>query len=145
MLKTIIPSEMTKKQKKILNEIASELNLYLLDGNLTSFIKNFTPDLKIRELKRLLRIHFVLTKRNNHYRVGVIDFIEKLSQRLRRIKTTITPKTEILDGNIKGRISWQRTSNYRNRFYPSGDTLFVCQKREKNYDISENIVLKKLV
>ncbi|KKL66400.1 hypothetical protein LCGC14_2145350 [marine sediment metagenome] len=135
-----------KKNDKILNEIAKDLSFYLLNGNLTSFIENIEPNLlNINKIEKILRIHFILTEKSEYCKIGVVDFIKNLSTRMRRIKTIINPTPEILDGEVKGRINWKRTLNLRNKNYPVGDRLYVCDRRNKDYNISENLVLKKLL
>ena len=75
--------------EELLDEISDDLNQFLQYGNLTSFAKNIDPNLNIDNINKLLRIHFVLTQSTDKGQVGVLDFVEELSQRLRRIKTTI--------------------------------------------------------
>lgn len=130
---------------KLLKEIADDLNQFLKHGNLTSFTKKIEPNLNIDNIEKLLRIHFVLTSKDDSNEIGVIDFIKELPQRLRRIKTTIKQEAEIFNGEVRGRINWNNTLKQRYNQDPNGKTLFVCDKREKNYEISENIVLKHLL
>ncbi|MFC1890854.1 hypothetical protein ACFLZT_00505 [Thermodesulfobacteriota bacterium] len=128
----------------MLNEISEDLNQFLKNGNLTSFTKEIDPNLKIDNILKLLRIHFILTATKKN-KVGVINFIEQLPQRLRRIKTTVRKESEIIEGEVKGRINWQGTIRLRYNRNPSNKALFVCDKKEKNYDIAENLVLKRLL
>ena len=79
---------MKVSEEKLLNEISDDLNQFLKDGDLSPFTREIDPNLNIDNLNKLLRIHFVLTKGNHIDRLGVIDFVERLPQRLRRIKTT---------------------------------------------------------
>ena len=130
---------------KMLDEISVDLNQFLKYGNLRSFTKEIDPNLNIDNITKLLRIHFVLTTTKDNGKVGVINFIENLPERLRRIKTTVKKETETFEGEIKGRINWHDTIRQRYSRNPHNDLLFVCDKREKNYDIAENLVLKKLL
>ena len=130
---------------RLLEEITDDLNQFLKQGNLTSFSKKIDPNLNIDRIEKLLRIHFVLTSKDDSNEFGVIDFIKQLPQRLRRIKTTVKQETEIFDGGVRGRINWNDTIKQRYNQDPNGKTLFVCDKREKNYNIPENIVLKSLL
>ena len=129
----------------MLDEISGDLNQYLKHGNLGSFSKEIDPNLNIDNIAKLLRIHFVLTTTGDNGKVGVIDFIEALPQRLRRIKTTVKKETETFEGEVKGRINWEATIKQRYNQDPGNQSLFACDKREKNYDIAENLVLKKLL
>lgn len=131
---------------KLLEEISVDFNQFLKHGNLKSFSKKIDPNLNIDNIEKLLRIHFVLTTTNKESNeIGVIDFIEKLPEQLRRIKTTTKQETEIFDGEVKGRINWKDTIKERYKQYPQNKTQFVCNTQEKNYEIAENQVLKSLL
>jgi hypothetical protein len=133
--------------KVLLDEIAEDFTQYLKSGNLNigSFSKKIDPNLNIDNVEKLLKIHFVLTERRDKNEVGVIDFIDQLSERIRRIKTTVKKRTDLFKGEIKGRVCWKDTLNYRYNQNPKDKTLFICDRREKNYEISENLVLKRLL
>lgn len=131
---------------KLLEEISVDLNQFLKHGNLKSFSKKIDPNLNIDNIEKLLRIHFVLTTTNKESNeIGVIDFIEKLPEQLRRIKTTTKMETEIFDGEVKGRINWKDTIKERCKQYPQNKTQFACNAQKKNYEIAENQVLKSLL
>jgi hypothetical protein len=131
--------------EELLDEISDDLNQFLQYGNLTSFAKDIDPNLNIDNINKLLRIHFVLTQSTDKGQVGVLDFVEELSQRLRRIKTTIKKEIEIFEGEVRGRINWKNTINQRYKHNLNDTTLFACEKKEKDYDIAENLVLKRLL
>ena len=146
---------MKASAEQLISDIAPELNTFLRSGNLinlTSFTKKIDPNLNINDLRKLLRIHFVLTSRKGNVEnseennsVGVIDFIELLSERVRRIKTIMKRETEELIGEVKGRIRWEDILTRRFNCNPKDNTLFVCDRGERDYDISENLVLKRLL
>ncbi len=77
--------------------------------------------------------------------VGVIDFVQELPERVRRIKTTVTKSTRKLEGEVRGRIDWQETIKERYKTNPKNQTLFACSQTKKNYNIQENLVLKQLL
>ena len=129
----------------MLDEISGDLHQFLKQGNLHSFARKIDPNLNIDDVIKLLRIHFVLTTTDENNKTGVIDFVERLQERLRRIKTTVRKETETFEGEVKGRINWQDTIRRRYSQNPNNSALFVCDKREKNYDIAENLVLKSLL
>ena len=129
----------------ILKEISSDLTQFLKYGCLTSYTLKIDQNLNIDNIERLLRIHFVLTRSSDKERIGVIDFMEKLPERLRRIKTTVTNETELLECQVKGKINWGDTIKHRFKQDPTNKTMFVCDKREIRYDIAENLVLKYLL
>jgi len=128
--------------ERILSEIGSDFNQFLKYGNLRSFTKEIDPNLNIDNIRKLLRIHFVLTGGIKGKPPGVIDFVEQLPDRVRRIKTTVAKHPELLEARIRGRINWGRTINHRARTNPKDKITFVCDRREVDYNISENLVLK---
>ena len=126
-------------------EIAADFNTYLRRGvNFDPYTEEIDPNLNINEVEKLLRIHFVLTESSDES-PGVIDFTRKLRRRVRRIKTTVSKKTEELEGEIRGRIDWGKTIQTRSRDGFQNKTKFACQQTQKNYEVPENLVLKKLL
>lgn len=139
---------MKLKTSQILEEIAEDFNQFLKNGkfyNLTPFSKRIDPNLNIDNIAKLLKIHFVLTEKKDENEVGVIDYIQQLSKRIRRIKTSLEFNAELLDGKIKGKINNKKTIEQRIIRYPLGKVFFVCDKREKKYSTPENLILKKLL
>jgi len=137
---------MKVSSEQLLKEISDDLLQFLMKGNLISLVNKIYSDLNINELPKLLKIHFVLTKMNEDYsKFGVIDFVEELTQRIRRIRTITTTKEETFYGEVKGSINWNKSYQQQLKRYPTGNLFFVCQKRERNYDIPPNLILKKLL
>lgn len=137
---------MKVSSSQILSEVADDLGQYLMQGaiSINPLVKKIEPNLKIHDIKKLIRIHFILTESGSSDDIGVIDFIKELNNRIRRIKTTIKPEIAVLNGFIKGKIKWNKT--FLNRIkYGSNNLLFTCELKEKDYNISENLVLKKLL
>jgi 8-oxo-dGTP pyrophosphatase MutT (NUDIX family) len=83
-------------------------------------------------------LHFVL-------RPDVVDFVEALPKRLRNVKTQTRDVTETARGGIDGRIDWPSTIRERYATNPNDAGLFVCDKRNEDYDVDENVVLKRLL
>lgn len=129
---------MKTRAEHLLTEIADDLIIYLKTGtlNIDSFINEL--NLNIRNLRQLIRIHFVLKKE-------VIAFVEKLPERLRRIKTSTLKTTSLLHGEVKGRIDWQSTIKNRCKGGFADKTIFCCNQIRKNFNIKENLVLKELL
>ena len=132
--------------KKLLSDIAEDFSQFLKKGSFFEF-QSFSKKiyLNIDNIETLLRIHFVLTRKNNENQVGVIDFIHTLPERIRRIKTTTSSNTELSEGEVKGRINWKKTIEKMILHYPIGNTTFAYDKRERDYEIPENLVLKQLL
>jgi len=130
---------------KLVEEIAEDFTTYLRKGaNFTPYTSEIDPNLNINQIEKLLRIHFILTE-SSEKTPGVIDFVSCLRRRIRRIKTTVAKKSEELQGEIRGRIDWGSTIQSRSRRGFQDKTQFVCQQTEKNYEVPENLVLKKLL
>ena len=130
---------------RMLEEMAHDFNQFLKYGNLRPYLRQLDPNLNIDNIAKLLRIHFVLTQQGDSSTFGVIDFVKELPPRLRRIKKTVTKNTEMLEGEVKGRINWKETVKHRYNRNPENQTLFVCDEREINYNVAENLVLKRLL
>ena len=128
---------------KLLDEISPDFQFYLKQGNLTSFA-NFDSNLNIENIEKLLKIHFVLSRTSDNG-IGVIDFIRELPDRIRRVKTIIKQEPRAYYGVVKGRIKWNETFNHRYNKEPCNTAVYVCDQIEKNYDISENLVLKNIL
>ncbi len=141
---------MKTSQSALMEEMAEDFTQYLKAGadkffNVSAFSRDIDPNLNIDEIEKLLRVHFVLTHEEEDDRAGVIDFVRKLPERVRRIKTTVSHHKKTFRGEVRGRISWKDTIASRYAQNPRNKGLFVCSQREKNYDIDENLVLKKLL
>ena len=124
--------------EEMLEEISDKLIVYLKDGtlNLNTFIKKI--DMNIDNMDQLLRIHFILREK-------VRKFIKKLPERIRNIKTSTQKINRQLRGEVRGKIDWQETIEHRCNTNYKNNTLFVCQQTNKDFNIKENLVLKKLL
>ncbi len=126
---------------KLVEETRSELHTYLKNGNINEAQLGKSLDfngLDISDFERLKTIHFVLSQ-------PVIDFVRKLPERVRRIKTESDRENVSTRGEIKGRIDWNQTlkTRYSQNFQDS--SLFVTQNPYVEYNIPENLVLKKVL
>lgn len=138
---------MSKKTPEdiLIDRIADDFQTYLMKGIcLDSFSSKIDPNLRINDVEKLLRIHFVLTEKNDSS-PGVIDFIKKLPPRLRKLKTSIKKVNEVHHGQIRGKIDWQDTIKKRSKTNVEYNTTYSCLKSNKNFQIKENLVLKELL
>lgn len=133
--------------EELVQDIAENFHTYLKKGvRLDSVFGDAHPDLDIDDIESLLRIHFVLTESNSKAgRVGVLDFMRTLEERIRRMKTTTTDEVQHHRGEVRGRIDWQETVKARSRAGRIDEPLFVCRRSEEDYDVDENLVLKRLL
>jgi hypothetical protein len=133
--------------EEIVEEIKGDFHTYLRKGvRLDSVVGDVHPDLDIADVESLLRVHFLLTSGDTGERsVGVIDFVDQLPHRVRRLKTTTTGRRESIRGEIRGAVDPHETLKRRSQTGQLNEPLFVCLQREEHYDIEENLVLKRLL
>ena len=124
--------------EEMLAEISDELIIYLKQGTIkiNSFLKKL--DLNINNLEQILRIHFLLKPK-------VKNFIEELPYLIRNIKTSTQKNNREVNGEIRGRIDWQATIAHRSKSNFTDKSRFVCQQVDKDFNIKENLVLKKFL
>lgn len=118
--------------------------------NLVTYLRNGTinerqvaqaldiTDLQIENIDRLKRIHFCLSD-------PVVEFVDKLQGRLRRIKTENQHERTITRGEIRGRIDWEDTIRHRYSDSIGDRSQFICETPYTEYNIPKNLVLKKLL
>ena len=124
--------------EELLAEIGAYLPHFLKFGKIDTFTKKIDPDLNIRDMKRLLRIHFVLSE-------DVIQFVELLPSRIRRIRTGIDRNSRKMVGEVKGKINWPKTYQYRYGETIKDETHFIVNQIQRNFNVAENLVLKELL
>lgn len=130
-------------KEELINGLTEDILDYVMHGVISeSFLsRNIKPkelDERFEEFELLMDLHFILKEE-------VVDFVELLSKRLRKIKTQTQNRKYTYRGTIEGRIDWQSTLKKRHSENPNDFSLFICEKRTEHYDIDENIVLKKLL
>lgn len=130
-------------RKELLEQLTEDILVYVMHGEVSTEIvaKNIKPqglDERFDEYRRLVDLHFVL-------KPEVIDFVEALPVRLRRIKTQTRSISRVRNGTVDGRINWSSTIKTRYSQNPGDTALFVCDNRSEDYDVDENLVLKKLL
>ena len=130
------PDKITSDE--MVKEIADKLIVYLKEGDVNTkpFLEKI--DLQINNIEELLRIHFLLKDK-------VKDFIEELPWRIRNIKTSTEKIHRQHRNEVRGRINWQETLKSRHNQNYRDSTVFVCEQTDKNFNIRENIVLKKML
>ena len=129
---------MKTSKEELLGPISDDLIIYLKSGKLSPlpFFNKF--NLNINRIEDLLKIHFLLKEE-------VRQYIMKLQNRIRNLKTSTHLNQTIYHGKVKGNIDWYKTNNYRMNTNYSDKTVFVCGERGKLYNTKENIVLKKFL
>jgi len=127
----------------------TELATYVRD-ELVTFLRNGTineqrvtealdiTDLQIENIDRLKRIHFCLSD-------PVVEYIDKLQERLRRIKTANQRQRIATRGEVRGKIDWEETLKHRYSDSIGDRSHFTCETPYTEYNIAENLVLKKLL
>ena len=128
---------------ELVDALATDIFAYVMHGDLSEghVVSELRPndlDERFADFESLVRLHFVL-------RTDVVDFVEALPKRLRSVKTQTRDVTETTRGGIDGRIDWPSTVRERYARNPNDAGLFVCDTRHEDYDIDENVVLKRLL
>jgi len=118
--------------------MAGDLITYIKAGyiEIAPIIKEINPN--INDFKRLLVIHYILTPE-------VSDFILRLPNMLRNLKTSTSKRETNLYGEIKGQIDWSKTIAMRLNNNYIDEMIFSCTEIKKEYSIKENLVLKELI
>lgn len=121
-----------------LKRIDKEMN-QLIQHKMSGFFRSSADlDLYYDFLDIQIRIQYFLGK-------DVLEFIEKLPEWIRSIKTIVIKDPEVVYGRISGTIDWQMTIKKRMMENPLDPTLFVINRIERNFNIPANLVLKKLL
>ncbi len=92
----------------------------------------------IDDFRRIKQVHFVLSE-------PVVEFVQELPRRIRKVKKESHRSSEIARGEIRGKIDWGGTTKLRHSQSYGDTSLFVCETPHFEYDIPENLVLKKLL
>lgn len=130
-------------REELLDHLTEDVLTYVMHGGfperrLASELKYDGLDERFDDYELLVRLHFVL-------RPDVVEFVERLPDRLRSIKTQTENVSTVSRGQINGRINWSDTYRERYSTNPRDQSLFVCENRSEDYDIAENLVLKRLL
>lgn len=125
----------------LIETVAEELVIYLGSGHLNQRALTRALDfsgLEISIFDRLKELHFVLAD-------AVIEYIDALPERLRRLKTINHQERTIVHGEVRGRIKWEATKQRRYREGYNDPSVFVTSTPAVEYDVPENRVVKKLL
>jgi len=108
---------------KLIGPVATQLANFLRNGTINpGFLEEqlkFKGVERLQDLETILKIHFVLSDQ-------VVEFIEQLPRRVRRIKTESKKEVIKRRGEVRGKINWDKT--LRQQTSSQDDSLFVCQK-----------------
>jgi hypothetical protein len=127
----------------MLDRLTEDILAYAMQGDfpeqeLARSLKPEQLDERFEEYQLLRDLHFVLKQ-------DVVDFVRELPGRLRSIRTETESVSRTSRGAVEGRINWGATVKTRYSRNPTDRSLFVCDNRSIDYDIPENLVLKRLV
>ncbi|QFU84283.1 hypothetical protein [Natronorubrum aibiense] len=128
---------------QLLEQLTSDILAYAMKGSfpereLARSIKPEQLDERFEEYELLLDLHFILQD-------DVVEFIRQLPEHLRSIRTETRTTSRTRRGTVDGRINWGDTIKKRYSQYPRDSSIFVCDNRSVDYDIPENLVLKRLI
>lgn len=130
-------------REALIDRLSEDILTYVMHGSfpeehLATEIKPDALDERFYDYEMLIRLHFILDP-------DVVSFVESLPSRIRSIKTQTKRVKSESRGGLDGRINWGETIKRRHSRNPSDRSLFVCENRSENYDIDENVVLKRLL
>jgi len=127
------------------------LELYLLErGELGLENKKIrdalAPETPIIDLAKLLPLDLeLLSKIHILIHQDIRTFRDDARREIRRIRHTTSTKFVVSQNKIHGKIDWSKTFQERWARGFDDPTLFICRESSKNYDLPENLVLKKLI
>ena len=130
-------------RQELLEALTQDILAYAMHGafpqrEIARAIKPEGLDERFEEYELLLDLHFVLTDQ-------VVEFVRELPERLRSIRTETESIARTQRGTVDGHIDWGATIKKRYTRNPRNSALFVCTNRTEDYDIAENLVLKRLL
>lgn len=135
---------MPATKEDMLQEVGDYLASFLMQGRMPPFLGFLDPKLRIKDIDWLLRVHFLLSQPPGG-EPSVAEFMSRLPERLRKMRTSVTSQPVSRESEIRGRVDWSATISERYRRNPSSRSLFVCRESEKDFEIFENLVLKELL
>jgi|APHM01.1.fsa_nt_gi hypothetical protein len=128
-------------EAKLATRVRDELVTFLRNGTINeqrvAQALDIT-DLQIENIDRLKRIHFCLSE-------PVIEYVDQLQNRLRRIKTANQRERVATRGEVRGKIDWEETLKHRYSDSIGDRSRFTCETPYTEHNIAENLVLKKLL
>ncbi|QCS43027.1 hypothetical protein [Natrinema versiforme] len=127
----------------LLDQLTEDILAHVMRGSfpereLAKSIKPDQLDDRFEEYELLLDLHFVLKS-------DVVSFVRELPKHLRSVRTETQTTSRTRRGTVDGRINWGETIKKRYSEHPRDRSIFVCDNRSIDYDIPENIVLKRLI
>ncbi len=130
-------------REELIDGLTEDILAYVMNGGfpereLADSLTFDGLDERFEDYELLLDLHFIL-------KPDVVEFVEQLSQRLRNVRTETKTVARTQRGGIDGHINWGSTVKARYSTNPNDRSLFVTENRSEDYDIPENIVLKRLL
>lgn len=127
---------------ELIEHLTQDIASYVMAGKKhllpNAVFEHFSYDgLEKYNLEELILIHFIIQE-------DIIEFVDRLPRWLRSIKRKITRRT-VEGREVRGHIQWGKTyearyaQNYKDR------SLFVRADPEKEYNIPENLLLKRFL
>ena len=131
------------KRAQLVESLSQDILAYVMHGSFPEqhVVNELAPEGiedRFEDYESLVRLHFLL-------RNDVVEFVERLPQRLRSVETATENVSRTTRGQIDGRINWPSTVKHRYARNPNDRSLFVCDQRSESYDTDQNVVLKRLL
>lgn len=130
-------------REALVSGLSQDILTYVMHGtfpeaHIARELKPTGLDERFDDYESLVQLHFLL-------KPEVVEFVERLPERLRNVKTQTENVRSVSRGEVSGRINWPATVTKRYSTNPRDSSLFVCDNRSESYDIAENVVLKRLL
>jgi len=130
-------------REELIDGLTQDILAYVMNGGfpereLADSLTFDGLDERFEDYELLLDLHFIL-------KPDVVEFVDELSQRLRNVRTETKTVARTQRGGIDGHINWGSTVKARYSTNPNDRSLFITENRSEDYDIPENIVLKRLL
>jgi hypothetical protein len=129
-----------EEKKEVLRFVVEYMIAYLLEGFVDP---NVTSGFDVEGAKALnfntaLKIRFLLESETKR-------FLEEVPTYLRRIRTEVSREKSLAKGEAKGHIDWSKTIQTWASSGFKDKTILNIDRSVKNYDIPENLILKKAI
>lgn len=131
-------------EQKLRESLSEDIFTYVMGRGVSKSLaaEALTVDNNLRDrftnYEELVDVHLLLDQ-------AVTDFVGALPHRVRSIKTEQSSTRRSTRGEIRGRINWESTIKARYQENPHDRSRFIVEDRMTNYDIPENLVLKRVL
>lgn len=115
------------KKTELIDGLTEDIASYVMHGEfqeeqLAADLKHDGLDERFEDYELLMDLHFIL-------KPEVVEFVQRLPDRIRGIKTQTKNVSQTRRGTVEGRINWSSTIKKRYSGNPDDNSLFVTDNR----------------